>query len=232
MTHRDDSGNVVVDFVWGNLPMQPDDDRGGEGQSATLDPALDNHIIATTGYSNFPGFIPNYWGDEDSGLEAVIPNLVRKTLAQASAAVDAVNLDLFSVAHNLSIQHIESTGTTVRVYAYDTQFNNWGGGYSNAGLIGLREGDEVNLSVNYDGDPLSLPNNSKVTAINNDGSASWFEIKVSEAFDPALDFNTSADGTVYAGNNLVNVITMQRDNYSPGMIVDEYTGVHVRYFGD
>ena len=27
VSHTDDSGNVRVDFVWGNVPMQPNDDR-------------------------------------------------------------------------------------------------------------------------------------------------------------------------------------------------------------
>ena len=228
MTHRDDSGNVQVDFVWGNMPMQPNDDRDGNN----LVYSLDNHSIAYDGYSNFPGFIPNYWGDEDSGLEAVIPNLVRKTLAQATVAVDAVNLELFAVAHNLTIQNIESTGTTVRIYAYDTNWNSWGGQYSNGALIGLRAGDQVALSVTYDGDPLSFPSNVTVTNVNVDGSDSWFEFTMPTAFDPVLDYNTSASGNVYAGANLVNVVTMQRDNYAPGSIRDEYTGVHVRYFGD
>lgn len=30
MTHRDDAGNVQVDFVWGNLPLQPNDDRSDQ----------------------------------------------------------------------------------------------------------------------------------------------------------------------------------------------------------
>lgn len=46
--------NVRIDFVWGNIPMQPNDDRD-EG----LDPELDSHIIATDGWSSFPEFEPN-----------------------------------------------------------------------------------------------------------------------------------------------------------------------------
>ena len=68
---RDDAGNVQVDFVWGNFPLQPDADRGEN----TLDPTLDNHSIATTGYANFPQFLPNYAGDGDTGFETIIPDL-------------------------------------------------------------------------------------------------------------------------------------------------------------
>lgn len=34
------AGNIAVDFVWGNIPMQPDDDRTGDG-SATVVVASD-----------------------------------------------------------------------------------------------------------------------------------------------------------------------------------------------
>jgi hypothetical protein len=37
---NDTSGNIKVDFVWGNLPMQPDDERTGNG-SATVVVAAD-----------------------------------------------------------------------------------------------------------------------------------------------------------------------------------------------
>ena len=33
---NDTSGNIKVDFVWGNLPMQPDDERTGDGSSTTI----------------------------------------------------------------------------------------------------------------------------------------------------------------------------------------------------
>lgn len=44
--------NVRIDFAWGNLPIQPNDDRG----VATLDPALDNHEIVTEGLNGYPSF--------------------------------------------------------------------------------------------------------------------------------------------------------------------------------
>lgn len=51
----DTNGNVKVDFVWGNMPLQPNDQRG----MAQLDPALDNHSTATGAWQGFPGFTPN-----------------------------------------------------------------------------------------------------------------------------------------------------------------------------
>lgn len=120
----DDNGNIRVDFVWGNFPLQPDEQRTGQQQDwvnesnqpedkgwtarsfgATSDTIntvytqylsvgdqnnsahwdeVDTrqvsvpsaHDIATTGYNNFPAFLPNYAGDGDTVLEAVMPNLI------------------------------------------------------------------------------------------------------------------------------------------------------------
>ena len=113
----DDLGNVRVDFVWGHMPLQPDQGRTltdqdnittdgnwtvikevgsdnlqtgwdtttyntGDGYQDQINrPRLEildfgAHDIATTGYSNYPEFLPNYAGDGDTGLEAVVPNIV------------------------------------------------------------------------------------------------------------------------------------------------------------
>lgn len=67
---KDDGGNAFVDFVWGNLPMQPDEGRTvpvtaraqGEDlvipdEAATLDPALDDHDIAVEAYVGYPELV-------------------------------------------------------------------------------------------------------------------------------------------------------------------------------
>ena len=76
--------NVRVDFAWGNIPMQPDDDRI-QGERPTLDPALDSHSIAVDGWSGFPAFIPNF---EDRTSDYA-PNVVGMTLADAQATIAA-----------------------------------------------------------------------------------------------------------------------------------------------
>lgn len=71
----DSAGNVAVDFVWGNLPMQPNDERaatvsnygGSTGDhswgattmvaSGRLDFTADSHAIAEAVYSGFPSYI-------------------------------------------------------------------------------------------------------------------------------------------------------------------------------
>ncbi|CAB5219444.1 hypothetical protein UFOVP221_74 [uncultured Caudovirales phage] len=219
----DDLGNVQVDFVWGNMPMQPDDERGEN----TLDPTLDNHVIADIGWSNYPAYIPDYSGDEDSGLEYVVPDLVRKTRSEAEALLNNHNTDLnlFDTGHNMTVNHVTSTGKTVRVYAYDT--NSWG----NPGdaLIGLRVGDELYFTgLEIDSTPTDF-GTIKVTKVNDEGEdpATYFEFKVDTAIDPALD--ASATGSVWAGPNLVNVITIQRFWNPAGAIRNPGTNVHVRY---
>jgi len=254
------TGNVQVDRVWGNIPMQPNDDRtdtyinfgGGSGDAGwdntftytsdtlqygtyenndavqwlfNINPEIStDHVNVNLGYSNFPGYIPNYAGDEDSGLEAVVPNVLRMTRSQAIAAIEAVNLDYRIRYHNSAINYLESTGTTVRVFAYDTDAE--GGGSAQAYLVGLKVGDKVypdNNEVDFGTSPVT------VTAVNEDGEDSWFEFEVAEAFDPALD--TTADGTVWPGPDLEDVITVMRYWNQPGDIKDEGTNIYLRAIG-
>jgi hypothetical protein len=78
----DNAGNVRVDHVWGNMPIQPDDARGAN----TLDPALDNHVIVTTGRYGFPGYTVSL-GDGDAVANAIVPNILGITASEADAAL-------------------------------------------------------------------------------------------------------------------------------------------------
>ena len=220
----DDAGHPQVDFVWGNMPMQPDDERG----MATLDPALDNHVIADIGWSNYPAYIPNYSGDDDSGLEYVVPDLLRKTRSEAEALLSNHNsdLNLFDIAHYLTVNRVATAGKTVRVYAYDT--DSWDDGQG--ALNGLRVGDELYFtSLEIDEVPTSF-GTIKVTAVNDEGEEpeTYFEFKVAEAYSPDID--EDATGSVWAGPNLEDVITLQRFWNPAGSIKNPGTNVHVRYF--
>ena len=53
----DDLGNVAVDYVWGNLPIQPNDARPGMAGEWLGDG--DSHNIAATQYNDFPGYQEN-----------------------------------------------------------------------------------------------------------------------------------------------------------------------------
>jgi hypothetical protein len=86
----DTAGNVAVDFVWGNFPMQPNDERIENG-GTVLDPALDNHEIAYQNWNGYPLVID---ADNDSVLEGtagpegagfiVVPSVLGETTAVAS----------------------------------------------------------------------------------------------------------------------------------------------------
>jgi hypothetical protein len=79
----DDAGNVVVDFVWGNIPMQPNDVREENGQTELLDPTLDNHSIAYENWSGYPLFTANSEGVEGAGY-IFVPSVVGQTTANAT----------------------------------------------------------------------------------------------------------------------------------------------------
>lgn len=102
-----------VDFVWGNMPMQPDDERDGDGtatevvaanaaqnvgwsgfsvwKSDVLDETKGNHKMATKKWLNFPAndrtapFL-------DLVANATVPNVVGLTEAAANTALVAANL--------------------------------------------------------------------------------------------------------------------------------------------
>jgi hypothetical protein len=68
----DSKGNVQVDFVWGNVPMQPNDDRtiqpilGTANYGTNLDFTKDNHVIVETGWNGYPLYTPNNDGSYTS----------------------------------------------------------------------------------------------------------------------------------------------------------------------
>jgi hypothetical protein len=84
----DSGGNVAVDHVWGNVPMQPNDVRTENG-GGLLDPTLDNHVIAYEGWNGYPQYNPGAAGAEGDGY-IIVPGILGLTLVRASGAlVDA-----------------------------------------------------------------------------------------------------------------------------------------------
>jgi hypothetical protein len=83
----DSKGNQYVDFVYGNMPMQPDTGRG-----QVLDKALDGHgPFVAGGYNGFP----NAPTAVTAGI--VMPNLVGMTKAAATTALTTIRLVLGTV---------------------------------------------------------------------------------------------------------------------------------------
>jgi hypothetical protein len=89
----DDAGNVAIDFVWGNFPMQPNDDRPNT-TAGRLDPALDNHIIALSGWNGYPQYNPNTPGEDVAGATdyVLVPSVLGLTTALATDAMKDASL--------------------------------------------------------------------------------------------------------------------------------------------
>ncbi|MEI8136790.1 MAG: hypothetical protein WCH21_05620, partial [Bacteroidota bacterium] len=148
----DTSGNVAVDFVWGNLPVQPNDERaasvsqigGGSGDyawaattkvaSSRLDPALDNHANVEAEWAAYPSYYPaagNYIVTAVSGDGTTVTYTAQNKLAPG----DVVNITGLSYgAFNLS----SATVVTANVLTF-TVTNSAGSGVSITGQYGKVE---------------------------------------------------------------------------------------------
>jgi hypothetical protein len=101
----DTAGEVAIDFVYGNFPIQPNDARP-DAASATLsttvttrvagrlDPALDNHINALSGWNGYPQYTPNTTGEDVLGPTnyVLVPNVLGLTTALATDAMKDASL--------------------------------------------------------------------------------------------------------------------------------------------
>jgi hypothetical protein len=116
----DDGGNVVVDHVWGNMPMQPNDVRlenGGE----LLDADLDNHNIAYEGWNGYPLYTPNTAGAEGAGY-IVVPSVLGLTTAVAGRTLtdDGLVVTTATAATNAAIVVTAATRTAASSDLYLT----------------------------------------------------------------------------------------------------------------
>jgi hypothetical protein len=107
----DTAGEVAIDFVWGNFPIQPNDARP-DAASATLSesvttrvagrlaPALDNHIIALSGWNGFPLYNPNTPGEDVAGSVdyVLVPEVRGFTTALAVDAMKDASLTVTTAA--------------------------------------------------------------------------------------------------------------------------------------
>jgi hypothetical protein len=125
----DSAGNVAPDFVWGNFPMQPNDERaaavtpanfsanssGDYAWGATtrvaadrLDPALSNHAVAEAEWANYPSFYPaagKYMVTAATGNGTTVTYTAQNNLQ----AGDVVNITgLTASAYNLSSATVAS----------------------------------------------------------------------------------------------------------------------------
>lgn len=93
----DDAGNVAVDFVWGNMPMQPNDVR-----TTRLNATLDDHIRALSEWNGFPGYTPNDPGSDILGPTdyVSVPNVLGLTEAIATDVLQDYGLGTVTVAES------------------------------------------------------------------------------------------------------------------------------------
>jgi hypothetical protein len=121
----DTAGEVAIDFVWGNFPMQPNDVRP---EGSRLDPALDNHITALSGWNGYPQYNPNTTGEDVAGSTdyVLVPAVLGFTTALADDAMKDASLTVTtaSAAANAKtdITRINATSATVAV-VYATSAN-------------------------------------------------------------------------------------------------------------
>lgn len=126
----DTSGQQRVDFVWGNFPVQPNDDRaatisntgGGSGDygwaattqvaSSRLDAALDNHANVEAGWGGYPSYTPaaaNYMITAASGDGTT----VTYTAQNYYLGGETVNITgLTASAYNLSSATVATANAT------------------------------------------------------------------------------------------------------------------------
>jgi len=110
----DSAGNVVIDFVWGNLPIQPNDVRAENG-GGLLSASLDNHSTAYQGYNGYPLYTPNTQGLEGAGY-IVVPSALGLATAVATRLLtdDGLVVTTATAATNTATQptRINVTATT------------------------------------------------------------------------------------------------------------------------
>jgi hypothetical protein len=123
----DSSGQVAIDFVWGNFPIQPNDERAENG-GGLLSAALDNHNIAYQGYNGYPQYIPNTHGLEGAGYISV-PNALGLATAAASRILtdDGLVVTVATAATNTATQptRINVTSTTAATVTVAGGTNTW-----------------------------------------------------------------------------------------------------------
>lgn len=131
----DSSGNVAVDYVWGNFPAQPNDERADGTPtitattdaaqnkswtsystiaSARLNPALGNHADIETEWSGFPDFTANSVGKKSGGVYYIsVPNVLGLTTASALDALKDAGYESANITTAAGATNAVSTITAV-----------------------------------------------------------------------------------------------------------------------
>lgn len=127
----DSKGEVAIDFVWGNFPIQPNDARP-DTLANRLDPEADSHIIALSGWNGYPQYNPNTPGEDVLGdlLDYVlVPSVLGLTTALAQDAMKDASLTVTtaSAATNTATQptRVNVTATTTATVTISGGTTSW-----------------------------------------------------------------------------------------------------------
>ena len=224
----DDAGNVAIDFVWGNFPIQPNDARP-DAVSATLsdtvytrvagrlDPAADNHIIALSGWNGFPLYNPDTAGEDVAGPTdyVLVPEVRGFTTALAVDAMKDASLTVTTAAAatntRTNVTRFDATSATVAFIFATNAHTNYPVGTKVTLVAGTPAGS----------DPVNLPAYALGTWTVT-GSAASGQITVSgSGFTVANTTGINATGTLAgtAGTIRVQSLTAGQNNVVPGAAV-------------
>ena len=157
----DTSGNVAVDFVWGNFPIQPDDKRvtspsqttvvsGAQNHSwtyvstkpsAKLDPTQNSEVIADEAWASFPGYTENE-GVPVSSTSITIPNVAGYGYKHAVEALVLAGANVGTVTYRTTGATPANTGT---VYSTSATGSHTEGTASN--LVVYKYQDHADLPI-------------------------------------------------------------------------------------
>lgn len=210
----DSAGEVAIDFVWGNFPIQPNDARPDTNR---LDPALDNHIIALSGWNGFPQYSPNTPGEDVVGPTdyVLVPSVLGLTTSLAQDVMKDASLVVTtaSAATNTKtdITRFNATSATVAVvYATSAHTN-----YPTGTKIEIFAGTPAGV------DPVNVPAYA-VGTWTVTGSAGAGQITISgTGFTVADTTGINATGTLAGKGGTVKTqsLAAAQNNVAPGAAV-------------
>ena len=174
----DDAGNVVVDFVWGNFPLQPNDVREENG-GELLDATLDNHSIAYEGWNGYPLYTPDTEGAEGAGF-IVVPSVLGQTTVNAVDILEDAGLVVTTAT---AATNSAKTVTAAARTADETTLTFTASGAGAAYGVGTK----VVVSA-FTGDDAVLNGTYTVTA----NATNTFSVETEETTEVALTLQTAA----------------------------------------
>lgn len=145
----DDGGNVAIDFVWGNVPMQPNDVRLENGGDL-LDIDLDNHVIAYSGWNGYPQYTADTEGEVLDGVAYVlVPNVVGTDKDDAELRLEDLGLVVtVASAYTPAVNNVALTDNVVTLTTAAAHGYAVGDSVVIAGLVNGAEDASADAALN------------------------------------------------------------------------------------